>query len=295
LDTHIEQIGVLVIFFNTIVNMSFQKLNICEPILKALNEKGYTQPTEIQQQAIPAILSGRDVLASAQTGTGKTASFSIPLLQRLSEKKGNNGIRGLVLAPTRELAIQVSENLNQYGKHLSLSSVLVYGGVSQIHQVRQIRKGADIIIATPGRLLDLIQQRVINLSQLSLVVLDEADRMLDMGFIHDVKKVLALAPSDCQKVFLSATMPDEIQRLVSTMLRNPLRIKITPQPTVARIEQSVYHVNRENKKALLKHVIAEQQMRNVLVFTRTKHGADKIARDLSKSGIIAEAFHGDKS
>lgn len=275
--------------------MSFQQLHVSAPIAAALHEKGYTHPTPIQQQAIPAILSGSDVLASAQTGTGKTASFSIPLLQRLSEKKGSRAIRGLVLTPTRELAIQVSENLTQYGKNLSLKSVLVYGGVSQVNQVNQIRRGADIIIATPGRLLDLIQQRIVNLSQLEILVLDEADRMLDMGFIRDIKKILTTIPQACQKVFLSATMPDEIQQLVSSILHNPIRIKVVPEKATLRIQQGVYYVARGDKKALLKHVIREQEMRNVLVFARTKRGADRIARDLSQSGITAEAFHGDKS
>lgn len=275
--------------------MSFQNLNVMAPILAALNEKGYDHPTPIQQQAIPAILSGSDVLASAQTGTGKTASFSIPLLQLLSTQKGPRAIRGLVLTPTRELAIQVSENLTQYGKNLSLRSVLVYGGVSQVKQVNEIRRGADIIIATPGRLMDLIQQRIINLSQLNMLVLDEADRMLDMGFIHDVKKILALVPKNCQKVFLSATMPKEIQQLVSVMLRNPVRIHVESEKAKTQIHQGIYYVSREHKKALLKHVITEKQMRNVLVFARTKRGADKIVRDLTKSGITAEAFHGNKS
>jgi len=275
--------------------MSFQKLHVSAPIVEALQAKGYNYPTPIQQQAIPAILSGSDVLASAQTGTGKTASFAIPLLQRLSEQKGIRGVRGLVLTPTRELAIQVADNLTQYGENLALRSVLVYGGVSQVNQVRMIRQGADIIIATPGRLLDLIQQRIVQLSQLSMLVLDEADRMLDMGFIHDVKKILALAPPACQKVFLSATMPEPIQQLVASMLTNPVRIKVVAEKTASRIEQGVYYVSRGNKKALLKHVIAEQQMRNVLVFARTKRGADNIARDLSHAGIAAEAFHGNKS
>jgi ATP-dependent RNA helicase RhlE len=275
--------------------MSFQKLSVSAPILAALHEKGYDHPTPIQQQAIPAILSGSDVLASAQTGTGKTASFAIPLLQKLSEQKGTRAIRGLVLTPTRELAIQVSENFVQYGKNLSIKSVLVYGGVSQFHQVNQIKRGVDVVIATPGRLMDLIQQRVISLSQVNTVVLDEADRMLDMGFINDVKKILAMVPAASQKVFLSATMPQEIQRLVTTMLRNPVRINVIPEKTVTSIHQGVYYVARENKKALLKHVIKEREMRNVLVFARTKHGADKIVRDLTKSGITAEAFHGDKS
>jgi ATP-dependent RNA helicase RhlE len=275
--------------------VSFQQLSICEPILRAIREKGYSQPTPVQIQAIPAILSGRDILASAQTGTGKTASFSIPLLQKLSEKTGQRGTRGLVLTPTRELAIQISENLSQYGKHLAVRSVLVYGGVSQVSQVQQVRRGADIIIATPGRLLDLIQQGVVKLSHLEMLILDEADRMLDMGFIRDVKRILTLAPSGCQKILLSATIPDEIQRLVSAILHNPVRIKITPDADKVRIQEGVYHVARENKKKLLKHIISEQQMRNVLVFARTKYGADKIARDLTKSGISAEAFHGNKS
>jgi ATP-dependent RNA helicase RhlE len=274
--------------------MSFQELNIIQPILVALSEKGYSQPTPIQQAAIPAILSGRDVLASAETGTGKTASFSIPLLQKLSENKAS-GIRGLVLTPTRELAIQVSENIALYGKRLTIKTTLVYGGVSQVSQVRDIRNGCNVLVATPGRLMDLIQQRVVNLSQLSILVLDEADRMLDMGFIHDVKKILAMVPVACQKVLLSATMPGEIQKLAATILKNPIKINIAKDSVVRMIEQGVYYVNREEKRALLKHVIAERKMRNVLVFARTKHGADKIARDLTRSGIVAEAFHGNKS
>jgi ATP-dependent RNA helicase RhlE len=274
--------------------MSFQNLSISEPILAALKEKGYTQPTPIQQQAIPAILSGSDVVACAQTGTGKTACFSIPILQRLSEK-GGQGIRGLVLTPTRELAIQVSESINHYGKHLRVKSVLVYGGVSQVPQVQAIRRGCDVIIATPGRLMDLIQQRVFNLSKIEILVLDEADRMLDMGFIRDIKKILAMVPAASQKVLLSATMPEEIQRLVSSMLKTPVHIRVANESGPSKITQAVYYVGRSDKKALLKHVITERQMRNVLVFARTKHGADKIALDLTRSGISAEAFHGDKS
>lgn len=275
--------------------MLFQQLGVSAPISRALLEKGYLHPTPIQQQAIPAILSGSDVLASAQTGTGKTASFAIPLLQKLADQKNTQGVRALVLTPTRELAIQVSENLNLYGKHLAIRSVLVYGGVSQVNQVNQLRRGVDVIVATPGRLMDLIQQRLINLSQLQLLVLDEADRMLDMGFIRDVKKIVALVPARCQKVFLSATMPDEIQQLVSSMLRNPIRIDVVPEKASVQIHQGVYHVSRGDKKALLKHIIAERKMRNVLVFARTKRGADKIAKDLTQSGITAEAFHGNKS
>lgn len=275
--------------------MSFEKLQVSAPILKALAEKGYNHPTPIQEQAIPAILTGRDVLACAQTGTGKTASFCIPLIQKISEQERSGTISGLILTPTRELAMQVSENLVQYGKHLSIRSTLVYGGVSQVNQVKQIREGTDVIIATPGRLMDLINQRVINLSEIKTVILDEADRMLDMGFIQSIKKILQLTPARCQKVFLSATMPAQIQQLVSSILRNPIHIKIAQANTVARIHEGVYHVQRENKKALLRHIISERQMRNVLVFARTKHGADKIARDLTRSGISAEAFHGDKS
>jgi ATP-dependent RNA helicase RhlE len=275
--------------------MQFKDLGIIEPILIALSEKGYNNPTPIQQQAIPAILSGRDVIACAQTGTGKTASFSIPLLQNLSKQNDKKGIRALVLTPTRELAIQVSDNITKYGTKLSLRSVLLYGGVPQTKQVQDIKRGCDIIIATPGRLMDLIQQRVLSLSQLDILVADEADRMLDMGFIRDVKKILAMIPSRCQKVFLSATMPDEIQGLVSTILRDPIKISIAKSSAPAKIEQGVYYVERADKKALLKHVITERQMRNVLVFARTKHGADKIANDLRRSGISAEAFHGNKS
>lgn len=275
--------------------MSFQNLQVSAPILEALHKKGYNQPTPIQQQAIPAILTGRDVLASAQTGTGKTAAFAIPLLQRLSEAKSSNGIRGLILTPTRELAIQIADNLTLYGQNLRLSSVLVYGGVSQFHQVRQLRQGADVVIATPGRLLDLINQRIVKLSDLQILVLDEADRMLDMGFIHDVRKVLSLVPRECQRIFLSATVPAEIQSLVASMLRTPITIKVAPQQTTAVIRQGVYHVSRQDKQALLHHVITEEAQGNVMVFARTKHGADKIVRNLVKAGISAEAFHGDRS
>jgi ATP-dependent RNA helicase RhlE len=275
--------------------MSFNTLNIVAPILDALHAKGYTQPTPIQLQAIPAMLSGKDVLASAQTGTGKTASYSIPMLQLLAAKGSRRGIKGLVLAPTRELAVQVAENLTQYGKKLSITNTLVYGGVSQVNQVKDLRRGVDIVIATPGRLMDLIQQGYIKLNQLEVLVLDEADRMLDMGFINDVKRIMQMVPASCQRVFLSATMPEAIQSLVRTMLRNPIKINITPIPGAVRIEQGVYHVARQNKRALLKHVIAERKMKNVLVFARTKRGADKIASDLSKAGISAEAFHSNKS
>ena len=275
--------------------MLFEQLDIVEPILTALREKGYKNPTPIQQQAIPAIISGRDVVACAQTGTGKTASFSIPLLQRLSLRNQRGAIRALVLVPTRELAMQVFDNIEKYGKHLSVRSVLIFGGVPQTKQVQNIRKGCDVIIATPGRLMDLIQQRIFSLSNLELLIMDEADRMLDMGFIRDVKKILGMIPSNSQKVLLSATMPSEIQQLVTSILKDPIKINIAPVSTAVKIEQTVYHVDRGNKKALLKHVISEHNMANVLVFARTKHGADKIASDLQRSGISAEAFHGNKS
>lgn len=283
------------VFTKLLVNMSFQELGIIDPILHAVREKGYDNPTPIQQQAIPAILSGRDVVASAQTGTGKTAAFAIPLLQKIASQNKKNVIQGLILTPTRELAIQVCDNLTQYGKRLSVRSVLVYGGVSQHTQVQQIRRGCDVVVATPGRLMDLIQQRVLTLSQINTLIIDEADRMLDMGFIRDVKKILAMIPKTSQKVLLSATMPGEIQQLVSSILVDPVKVAIAAKPGAVKIQQSVYYVARANKRALLKHVIKEHKMRNVIVFSRTKRGADKIAADLLKSGISAEAFHGNKS
>lgn len=275
--------------------MTFQQLGIITPILNALITKGYSNPTPVQEATIPAVLTGSDVLASAQTGTGKTASFCIPILQKLSQQTDARGIRALVLTPTRELALQVAENLRLYGRNLTIKSVLVIGGVSQSEQVNRIRKGCDVVVATPGRLMDLIQQGEISLSQVRTLVLDEVDRMLDMGFIRDVKRILSMVPATSQKVFLSATMPAEIQSLVTAMLKNPVRIRIALESSVTRIEQGLYYVTRENKRALLKHVISEREMRSVLVFARTKHGADKIARDLSRSGISAEAIHGNKS
>jgi ATP-dependent RNA helicase RhlE len=274
--------------------MSFQRFNLSNAILKALEEKGYSTPTPVQEQAIPQILAGRDILGTAQTGTGKTAAFCIPILQKLISSRGNN-VRALILAPTRELAIQVSEHLKLYGKHLHLNTVVVYGGVSQANQVRDIRRGADIIVATPGRLLDLINQRIITLKDLEILVLDEADRMFDMGFVHDVKRIIKLAPATRQRLLFSATMPAEVQSLIKEFLVNPVRISIDHKQSKPDIDQSVYFVPRESKRALLKHVIAEHEMQNVIVFARTKYGADKIARDLNKSGISAEAFHGDKS
>lgn len=276
--------------------MSFRNFNLAQPILRALQEKGYDTPTPIQAKAIPEIIRGNDVLGCAQTGTGKTAAFCIPILERLEMSRSGSGIRAVILSPTRELAQQIGDNLSFYGKHLSLKSVLVYGGVSQHNQVQQIRRGADILVATPGRLLDLINQGHVRLNKVEILVLDEADRMLDMGFINDIRKIIKLIPATRQTLFFSATMPGEIQSLVSSILRNPVRIEITPVTSSAEnVQQAVYFVERSNKRALLRHIIEEKNMQNVLVFTRTKHGADKVASDLNRSGISAESIHGNKT
>lgn len=276
--------------------MSFNNFNLCEPILKALKEKGYTIPTPIQQASIEHIIAGKDIIGSAQTGTGKTAAFCIPILQRLQQKQSSKGIRALILTPTRELAAQVCENLSFYGKHLQLRNTLIFGGVSQHHQVQQIRRGVDILVATPGRLLDLMNQGLVSLSSLEILVLDEADRMLDMGFINDIKKIIKASPASRQNIFFSATMPDTIQKLVMSIMRNPVKVDVGgPSQTKEDIDQFVYYVEKTSKRALLKHLIVEKKMENVLVFSRTKHGADRIAKDLNKAGISAEAIHGDKS
>lgn len=276
--------------------MSFRNFNLAQPILRALQEKGYDIPTPIQAKAIPEIIRGNDVIGCAQTGTGKTAAFCIPILERLEMSRSGSGIRAVILSPTRELAMQIGDNLNFYGKHLSLRSVLVYGGVSQHSQVQQLRRGVDIIVATPGRLLDLINQGHVRLNKVEILVLDEADRMLDMGFINDIRKIIKLVPATRQTLFFSATMPAEIQSLVASILRNPVRIEITPVTSSAEnVQQAVYFVERSNKRALLRHIIEEKNMQNVLVFTRTKHGADKVASDLNRSGITAESFHGNKT
>lgn len=275
--------------------MTFKELNLSGAILKALDEKGYNNPTPIQKQAIPQILAGHDILGLAATGSGKTAAYCIPLLEGALRAKSNNGIRALVLTPTRELAIQVYENLSYYGKHLRVRTAVVYGGVSQVNQVKELRNGVDTLVATPGRLLDLINQRIISLKHLEVLVLDEADRMLDMGFIHDIKKLMKLVPESRQNLFFSATMAQDVLKLASGILRDPVTVKSQEKQVKPRINQSVYFVARESKRALLKHVIQEHSMPNVIVFARTKYGADKIAKDLNKSGITAEAFHGDKS
>lgn len=275
--------------------MSFQNFNLNPLILKALQENNYLSPTVIQTEAIPHILQGSDVLASAQTGTGKTAAFCLPLLHRLSTNKAEAGIRGLILAPTRELAIQVCDNLKKYSRHLRVKSAAIYGGVSQVEQVKNIRNGAEVLVATPGRLMDLIDQGIIRLNKVETLVLDEADRMLDMGFVNDIRKIMRLLPANRQNIFFSATLPDEVMKLVSGMMASPVKIQIGKTGAKADISEGVYFVKKESKRELLKHIIVENKINNAIVFTRTKHGADKIAKDLNRSGISAEAFHGDKT
>jgi ATP-dependent RNA helicase RhlE len=278
----------------------FKELNLIEPILKALDTEGYTTPTPIQEQSIPIVLSGRDLLGCAQTGTGKTAAFAIPMLQLLQASKTanptNKGIKALILTPTRELAIQIDESFRAYGKNLNLKSLVIFGGVSQVPQTNALRNGVDILIATPGRLLDLVEQRYINLSQLEFFVLDEADRMLDMGFIHDIKKIITKIPAKRQTLFFSATMPTEIAKLSGTILNNPAKVEVTPVSSTAEtIQQAMYFVEKENKKHLLIHLLKDKNIQSALVFTRTKHGADKVVKELSRAGVGAEAIHGNKS
>ncbi|MDH4465752.1 MAG: DEAD/DEAH box helicase [Acidovorax sp.] len=282
--------------------MTFDELNLAPAILKAVHETGYETPTPIQAQAIPAVLEGHDLLAGAQTGTGKTAAFTLPMLHRLSQgtapknKFGGKGIRALVLTPTRELAAQVEESVREYGKYLDINSTVVFGGVGMNPQIDRIKRGVDILVATPGRLLDLQQQGFMDLSTVEVLVLDEADRMLDMGFIHDVKKVLALVPKDKQSLLFSATFSDEIRDLANTLLKNPQSVQVTPRnTTVQRITQVIHPVGRGKKKALLAHIINEQNWSQVLVFTRTKFGANNVAEFLTKNGVQAMALHGNKS
>ncbi|WP_295856428.1 DEAD/DEAH box helicase [uncultured Xylophilus sp.] len=282
--------------------MTFDELNLAPAILQAVQEQGYTTPTPIQAQAIPAVLEGHDLLAGAQTGTGKTAAFVLPLLHRMQateapkSKFGNKGVRALVLTPTRELAAQVEESVREYGKYLKLSSTVIFGGVGMNPQIDRIKRGVDVLVATPGRLLDLQQQGNLDLSTVQFLVLDEADRMLDMGFIHDVKKVLALVPKDKQSLLFSATFSDEIRELANGLLKNPQSIQVTPaNTTVQRITQVIHPVGRGKKKALLAHIINEHNWSQVLVFTRTKFGANNVAEFLTKNGIQAMALHGNKS
>ncbi len=278
----------------------FEKLNLIDPILKALKAEGYTKPTPIQEQAIPVLLQRKDLLGCAQTGTGKTAAFSIPILQLLHQdelyKKEPDGIKALILTPTRELAIQIGESLEAYGKLLRIRHTVIFGGVSQKSQIDALRAGVDILVATPGRLLDLMDQRYIKLDRLKMFVLDEADRMLDMGFIHDVKKIIARIPAKRQTILFSATMPPEIATLASTILTNPVRVEVTPVSSTANtVKQEIYFVDKANKRHLLLHLLKTKNINTALVFTRTKHGADRVAKDLNKAGVMAEAIHGNKS
>lgn len=280
--------------------MTFNDLQLIPPILKALQTEGYQVPTPIQEEAIPHILARRDILGCAQTGTGKTAAFAIPILQILYNRpntiKTQQTIKSLILTPTRELALQIDESFSAYGRHTGIRHTVVFGGVPQKPQTDALRNGVDVLVATPGRLLDLINQKYINLHHIELFVLDEADRMLDMGFIHDVKRIIALLPAKRQTLFFSATMPPEIATLADSILTDPIKVTVTPvASTVDATQQFVYFVAKEDKKALLIHLLNNPSIATALVFTRTKYGADKVARALVKAGIKAEAIHGDKS
>lgn len=279
--------------------MTFQELNLIEPLKRAVAEKGYTTPTPIQQQAIPPALEGRDLLGCAQTGTGKTAAFTLPILQLLSAEprtKGRRTIKALVLTPTRELAIQIDECCRDYARYTDIRHCVIFGGVNQRPQVDALQRGIDLLVATPGRLLDLIGQGYVSLSDIRFFVLDEADRMLDMGFIHDIRRILPLLPAKRQTLFFSATMPDDIVKLANTMLRNPAHVTVTPPASVVEtIRQSVLFAEKAEKRTLLASLLRERPESSVLVFSRTKHGADRIARILTKAGIEGRAIHGDKS
>lgn len=287
-------------FTNTgipVMNMNFKDLNIIQPIMQAVDKAGYTKATDIQYQTIPLILNGSDVIGCAQTGTGKTASFAIPVLQLLNQNTAaKKAIRTLILTPTRELAIQISENFETYGTFLNLKHLAIFGGVPQGKQIAALDRGVDILIATPGRLLDLISQGFIKLSQIEILVLDEADRMLDMGFVNDVKKILTKVPAKRQTLFFSATMPQEIRKFAQSILNNPKEINVTPVSSTAEtVKQSVYFVEKAEKLDLLINILGDQTINRSLVFARTKHGADKLAKKLIKSGIHAAAIHGNKS
>ena len=279
--------------------MEFKSLNIIEPILQALHEEGYTTPTPIQEQAIPIVLQGIDLLGCAQTGTGKTAAFAVPILQLLIKHRTfdrNKKIKGIIVTPTRELAIQIDESFKAYGRHTGLVSAVIFGGVNQAQQVATLPRGVDILIATPGRLLDLMNQGYITLKNIEIFVLDEADRMLDMGFIHDVKKVIAKLPTKRQTLFFSATMPPEIQKLANVLLTKPAKVEVTPvSSTVEIIDQSLYFVSKNDKPSLLLHLLKSKPIQSALVFTRTKHGADKVVKILQKAEITSAAIHGNKS
>ena len=280
--------------------MLFNELNIIEPILSALETEGYTTPTPIQEKSIPIALSGRDLLGCAQTGTGKTAAFAIPILQQLYKAKQigkqYKSIKALILTPTRELAIQIDESFAAYGRNLDIKHLVIYGGVPQNAQITALRKGTDILVATPGRLLDFVEQGFINLAYVKIFVLDEADRMLDMGFIYDVKAVVAKLPEQRQTLFFSATMPNEIAKLADSILQQPLRVEVTPVSSTAKtVVQSMYFVEKSKKIDLLMHILKDSSIERVLVFMRTKHASDEVVRDLLSNDIHAEAIHGNKS
>jgi len=282
------------------IYMTFESLNLNGSLLRALQQEGYTTPTPIQAQAIPQVLEGRDLLGCAQTGTGKTAAFSLPMLDILSRNMPDTGrrrhIRSLILTPTRELAIQIQESLVAYGRNLPLRSTVIFGGVGQKPQTDALNRGVDILVATPGRLIDLIGQGFVNLSNIEFFVLDEADRMLDMGFVHDVKRIIKLLPAKRQSLFFSATMPPVISQLADSILSNPVRVEVTPvSSTAEKVEQQLYLVDKENKRKLLRLLLEDASITMALVFTRTKHGADRVAKELNKAGVKAEAIHGNKA
>lgn len=277
--------------------MLFKDLDIIEPIQRALEEEGYKSPTPIQEKSIPHLLEGRDLLGCAQTGTGKTASFAIPILQNIyNEGKIKKNIKAIILAPTRELAIQIGENFKTYSKHTNIKSLVIFGGVSQNPQTEALKKGVDVLIATPGRMIDLYNQKFINLDNVKYFVLDEADSMLDMGMIHDVKRIIKYLPKVRQNIFFSATMPKEISKLADSIFNNPVKVEVAPvSSTTETIKQSIYFVSSRKKKSLLIDLLKDKSMESVLVFSRTKHGANKITKDLVNASITAEAIHGNKS
>jgi len=278
--------------------MKFEDLGLAGPILKALAGKGYLNPTPIQSQSIPHLLKGSDLIGTAQTGTGKTASFAIPMLQRLSARQpsGKRNVRGLILAPTRELALQIAENIEIYGQNLDLRYVVIFGGISQHKQTQVLQRGVDMIIATPGRLIDLINQKFINLQHVEMLVLDEADRMFDMGFIPDVKRITSLVPKNRQTILFSATFPVAVRALAEEFLRNPVRTSVGEvSAPVSKINQLMYYVDKINKPELLHQIIRQQDMESMLVFTRTKRGADKLSKDMIRRGVKAGVIHGNKS
>ena len=279
--------------------ITFESLGLTAPVLEALDAEGYSTPTPIQEKAVPHVLAGRDLFGCAQTGTGKTAAFALPLIERMlaePRQAAPRRCRVLVLAPTRELAGQIYDSFKAYGRNARIKCAVIYGGVNQRPQAAAMMRGVDVLVATPGRLLDLVNQRLVDIRSVEYFVLDEADRMLDMGFIHDVRRIVAMLPKDRQTLFFSATLPPEVRELANSMLHDPIEVKTTPQATAAEtVAQSVFHIPQKQKRALLVHLLKTEGMSRVIVFTRTKHGADKLSRDLEKAGINAAAIHGNKS